>query len=70
MHSLTLATAVIILGPPDAPRIILTSPLSSVTIMGVDADSGVFPGLMKFAGAAGKPYKLPPGMAKSFISLL
>ena len=67
---LTVTTAVIILGPPDAPRIIFTSPLSSVTITGVDADNGVFPGRMKFAGAAGKPSRLPPGIAKSFISLL
>lgn len=54
---------------PAAPRLSRTSPFLSVIIVGVIDDNGRFPGLMKFAGDAAKPYALVcPGVEKSSIS--
>lgn len=35
--------------PPEAPAIMITSPLLSVTTVGLIDDKGRFPGFMKFA---------------------
>ena len=44
---LTIETAVVISGPPEAPATSLTRPLGSVKITGLMGDWGVFPGLIK-----------------------
>ena len=50
---LTVAVPLIILDPPAAPATILTSPFSSVTMVGDIEDIGRFPGQMKLAGEGG-----------------
>ena len=44
---------VMILDPPEAPQIILTSPFLSVTIVGDMDDNGRLKGRIKFAGVGG-----------------
>lgn len=62
--------AVVILVPPEAPMTILALPFSSIIILGVIEDKGLFPGTIKLAGDGSKPNKLVmPGDEKSSITL-
>ena len=66
----TVAVPLMILDPPEAPATILTSPLSSVTIVGDIEDMGRLNGRIKLAGEGGYPKALIlPGVEKSSISL-
>ena len=60
-----------IIGPPDPPMTILTSPSEEMITLGLIEDSGRFHGDMKFADDAGTPKMLVVfGVEKSSISLL
>lgn len=63
---LTYATDDVIFVPPAAPITSSTFRFPSSTIDGHIEDSGIFCGLMKFAGDGGTPYAFfVPGTAKS-----
>ena len=69
---ITRAVCEVILVPPEAPVINLTSPDSSfMTSSGQVEDKGLFPGLMKLFGEGGTSNPLVIlGLLKSSISLL
>ena len=68
---LTIATAVVIFFPPDAPLIILTLFLFvSHTMVGLMDDRGRLPGSIKLFRDGGEPKLVVLGTEKSAISLL
>ena len=70
-HFLTCATAVMILGPPEAPMTSLTFPTLSVRMMGVIEETALLLGLIKLFSAGGYPKRVKtPGVLKSSIPLL
>lgn len=64
----TYAIDDVIFEPPAAPINRSTLPCSSKSIVGHIEDSGIFLGVIKFAGDGGKPYAFErPGTEKSSI---
>lgn len=55
---LTVATAVVILVPPDAPDTCITFPLPSTQMVGVIDDMGLLPGSIKLDSDGGTPKAL------------